>query len=82
MTEVIGLLAAFFTTVAYVPQTIKILKTKDTKSLSLGMYCLITTGLALWLIYGILIGDTPIIIANAITVVLSGTILVMKLRNG
>jgi MtN3 and saliva related transmembrane protein len=82
MTSVIGLMAAFFTTIAYIPQTIKVLKTKDTKSISLGMYCLITIGIGLWLVYGILIGDINIILANAICFTLSSIILAMKLRFG
>ncbi len=82
MLSTIGLLAAFFTTIAYIPQTIKLLKTKDTKAISLGMYSLITVGLMLWFVYGVLLGDLPIMVANGITVVLSSVILITKLRHG
>jgi MtN3 and saliva related transmembrane protein len=80
--EIIGYLAAIFTTAAYVPQFLKVVKDRDTRSLSLGMYSLITTGIALWLVYGILIDSPSIILANAITLVLASIILVMKIRLG
>lgn len=80
--EIIGMLAAILTTAAYIPQTIKVLRTKDTRSLSLGMYALITGGLALWLVYGLMIGSLSIILANAVTVVMAGVILWMKIRCG
>lgn len=78
----IGLAAAFCTTVAYLPQAIKTIKTKHTKDLSLGMYSIMTIGIALWLVYGILVGDLPITVANAVTLLFAGTILGMKLKYG
>lgn len=80
--EIIGVIAAIFTTAAYIPQTIKVFREKNTTSLSLGMYLMITTGIAMWLIYGIMIDSFSIILANAVTLVLSLSILFMKIRHG
>ena len=77
---IIGLVAAVFTTISFLPQAVKTIKTKHTKDLSLGMYLVLTTGIFLWLLYGILIRDVPIIIANIITSVLTSTILILKIR--
>ncbi|MBK7183835.1 MAG: SemiSWEET transporter [Bacteroidetes bacterium] len=79
---IIGLLAATCTTISFVPQVVQILKTKNTKGISLGMYILFTFGIACWLIYGFYLGELPIIIANAITLVLASTILVFKIKHG
>jgi MtN3 and saliva related transmembrane protein len=79
-TTIIGLMAAVLTTVAFVPQALKTIRTKHTQDLSLVMYSIMTLGILLWLIYGIAMRDLPIILANAVSIVLSGTILVMKLR--
>ena len=76
----LGYLAAICTTAAFVPQVIKTLRTRDTPSISIGMYILFVTGVGLWLAYGLVKHDTPIIVANGITLVLSATILVMKAR--
>lgn len=76
----IGLAAAFCTTFSFLPQALKVIKTKHTKDLSLSMYSIFTTGVLLWLIYGLLIHDTPVIIANAITLFFAATILFMKIR--
>ena len=77
---IIGLMAAACTTISFLPQAIKIIRTKHTKDLSLGMYTIFTTGILLWLIYGILVRDLPIIAANVITLILTFTILVLKIR--
>ncbi|NCT00060.1 hypothetical protein GW765_03735 [Candidatus Parcubacteria bacterium] len=77
---IIGLLAAVLTTVSYVPQAYKIIKTKDTKALSLYMYWIVTIGVFLWLVYGFLIKDAPLVIANLITFSLTLTILIMKIK--
>jgi MtN3 and saliva related transmembrane protein len=79
MTELIGSIAAVCTTISFVPQAIKTIRSKQTKDISLIMYLLFTTGIALWLAYGILINKMPIILANAVTLVLVIPILVMKL---
>ncbi len=78
--NVIGYAAATCTTVAFLPQAWVAIKTHDTKSLSLGMYVIFTLGVSLWLAYGMLKNDWALIAANAITVMLSLTILVTKLR--
>lgn len=77
--DLLGYLAAFCTTVAFVPQAWKVYRTKQTNDLSLGMFVLFTTGVALWLAYGVLIASAPIYIANTFTLLLAGYILVMKL---
>lgn len=82
MTELIGFAAAFCTTAAFVPQAWLTWKTRSTQGVSLGMYSVFVTGVTLWLLYGLLLGAWPLIIANAITLVLSGFILGMKLRLG
>lgn len=75
----IGLAAGFCTTIAFLPQVIKTWKSKSAKDLSLGMYSVLCTGVLLWLIYGILIHDLPIIITNLVTMVLAASILYFKL---
>ena len=78
----IGLAAAFCTTIAFLPQVIKTWRTRSTGDISLAMFLVFTTGIFLWLVYGLIIGDVPLITANGITFVLSGTILYFKLRHG
>ena len=72
----IGFFAAFCTTIAFLPQAIKVYKTKSTKDISLYMFLIFTIGVLSWLIYGLIINDWPVILANAITLVLSFFILV------
>lgn len=79
--ELIGAVAAFLTTASFVPQAVKVLHTRETAAISLVMYAMFTAGVATWLAYGILTMQWSIIIANAVTVVLAGVILVMKLRD-
>jgi MtN3 and saliva related transmembrane protein len=78
----IGFLAAFCTTLAYAPQAIKTWRTRSTADISLGMFSLMVVGIVFWLIYGLLIEDLPLILANVVTLSLAGTILVLKLRHG
>ena len=80
LTDFIGTVAACLTTASFVPQVWHTLRTRDVSGISLGMYSLFTLGVALWLVYGVLLMAWPIIIANAITTTLALTILVMKLR--
>ena len=80
--DTIGSVAAALTTLSFVPQAWKTFKTRDVSGISLGMYAAFTLGVALWLIYGLLIGAWPVIIANVITLVLALAILWMKLRFG
>lgn len=76
----IGSAAAILTTGAFVPQAWLTWKTKRAEGVSLGMYCVFTTGVGLWLVYGLLIGSWPITVANAITLALALFILMMKIR--
>lgn len=82
ITSSIGFIAAILTTVAFVPQVRKVWRTRSAKDVSLGMYTLFTLGVALWLAYGILIHSWPVILANVVTLVLAGMVLVMKLKFG
>lgn len=74
--EIIGLIAAVCTTFAFIPQVMKVWKTKQTKDLSLRMYSIMFIGIILWLVYGIRIDSLSIIMANVVTATLVGTILV------
>jgi len=76
----LGLLAGAGTTFGFVPQLVKILRTKSTHDISLWMYVVITTGILLWLIYGVIIGSIPVIAANSVTLVISTAILSLKLK--
>jgi MtN3 and saliva related transmembrane protein len=76
----IGFVAATLTTISFIPQVIKVWKTRSARDVSLGMYALFTTGVALWLAYGLLIESWPVIVANSITLFLAGAVLVMKVK--
>lgn len=78
----IGVVAGTLTTAAFLPQAVKAWTTRTTGDLSLGMFLLLSAGIALWLAYGALIGDLPLMVANLITLVLAGAVLVAKLRFG
>jgi len=78
----LGGIAATLTTVSFVPQAIRALRTRDTRGISLAMYAVFTAGIACWFGYGLLLGEWPIIASNAVTFVLSAAILVLKLRFG
>lgn len=78
----IGYIAACLTTLAFVPQVWQVVRTRQTRDISLRMYILFTAGVALWLVYGILLGAWPIIVSNVVTTILAGIVLVMKLRHG
>ncbi|MGK2941865.1 MAG: SemiSWEET transporter [Immundisolibacter sp.] len=82
MTTAIGLLAALLTTAAFLPQVLHTLATRDTRGLSLRMYTIFVAGVALWLVYGLLTRDLPLVLANSVTLVLAGAILYLKLRHG
>ena len=79
---IIGLVAAICTTSSFLPQVIKILKSKETKDISLLMYAILTAGLFLWLVYGVLLSDFPLILANGISFSLAMCVLVLKIRHG
>lgn len=76
----IGIAAALLTTSAFAPQAIQAWRSRSTRDVSLAMFSLMVSGILLWLIYGLLIGDWPLILSNAVTLVLAGAILVAKLR--
>ncbi|WGD31853.1 SemiSWEET transporter [Ancylobacter sp. WKF20] len=82
LTESIGGLAALLTTLCWLPQALKILRTRETRDLSLIAYLAFAAGVALWLVYGLLIVSWPVIAANAVTLVLLLGILSLKLRYG
>jgi MtN3 and saliva related transmembrane protein len=80
--ELIGYCAAALTTLSFVPQAWLTFRTRDVRGISLGMYSVFTVGVALWLLYGVLMGAWPIVLANAVTLGLASVILGMKLRYG
>jgi MtN3 and saliva related transmembrane protein len=78
--DVLGFVAGTLTTIAFVPQVIKIWRSKHARDISTGTFAIFSSGVLLWLLYGIRLGALPIILANGITLVLSLTILVFKLK--
>jgi MtN3 and saliva related transmembrane protein len=78
--EIIGLIAAFSTTVSFLPQAVKTIRTKDTSGISLSMYAVFTFGTLFWLIYGILSPSFPVALANAVTFLFASIILIYKLK--
>ena len=78
----VGYAAATLTTLSFVPQAWHTFQTRDVRGISLGMYSAFTLGVLLWLVYGVLLGAWPVIVANAITLALAACILVMKLVLG
>jgi MtN3 and saliva related transmembrane protein len=80
--EYTGYAAAICTTGAYVPQVLRVWRTRSTKDISLRMFLVLVTGLALWLTYGIVRGEIPLIAANGTTLLLASTILYFKLKHG
>ncbi len=79
LNHTLGYLAAALTTGSFVPQAWLTLRTRNVSGISLGMYSAFTAGVALWLAYGVSLGDWPIVVANAVTLVLATTILVTKI---
>ncbi len=77
--DTLGLIATCFTTSSFAPQVWRTWKTKDVSGISLPTYMILTFGLALWLVYGWLKGDLPLVVANSVMVVLTGAITAMKL---
>ena len=80
--DAIGSIAAILTTVSFLPQAWHSFKTRDVSGISLSMYSVFTAGVALWLLYGVLLQSWPLVIANSITLLLAIAILWMKLRFG
>jgi MtN3 and saliva related transmembrane protein len=79
MQDTIGYIAAALTTGSFVPQAVLTLRTRDVSGISLAMYSAFTAGVALWLVYGLALGQWPIVVANAVTLALAATILTTKL---
>jgi MtN3 and saliva related transmembrane protein len=80
ITDFIGYIAASLTTCSFMPQAIQVIKTKHTKDISLAMYVMLVTGICLWLAYGIMLKQWPIILSNIITIIPTTIILIMKMR--
>jgi MtN3 and saliva related transmembrane protein len=80
--DLLGIVAGALTTAAFVPQAWRIWKTRSARDLSLPMYAIFTTGVALWLVYGIQIGSLPVVASNAVTLLLAAAVLAMKLKYG
>ncbi len=81
LVTLIGLAAAFCTTISYIPQLKKIWESGDTEDISLKMFLILAAGIALWIVYGILRGDAVIILANSVSLAFLSAILFFKLRN-
>jgi MtN3 and saliva related transmembrane protein len=77
--DTLGYAAAILTTGSFVPQAVLTLRTRDVRGISLAMYSAFTLGVALWLAYGVALGQWPIVVANAVTLALATTILVTKI---
>jgi MtN3 and saliva related transmembrane protein len=78
--ETLGMIAGTLTTIAFVPQVLKIYQSKSAKDVSYLMFSIFSTGILFWLIYGILIDSAPIIASNVVTLTLSVIILALKIR--
>jgi len=80
--EWMGYLAATLTTLSFVPQAIKTIRSRDTRGISAGMYAVFAVGVGFWMGYGVVLGSWPMIVSNIITFALAATIFAMKLRYG
>jgi MtN3 and saliva related transmembrane protein len=78
--DLLGLAAAFLTSVSFVPQVAKTLMTRDTSGLSFIMYTLFVTGVSAWLAWGLIAGQMPVVVANAVTLLLAGLVWLLKVR--
>jgi MtN3 and saliva related transmembrane protein len=81
MVEMVGYLAALLTTLSFIPQVVKSWRSKSVGDFSLGTLCAFTSGVLLWLVYGVSLGSPPVIAANATTLLLSGVLLWLKLQD-
>ena len=81
MTDMIGLIAAALTTLSFLPQALLVIRTGKTEGISLVMYAMFTAGVAGWLVYGVILGSWPIIVANIVTLMLASVILTLKIRH-
>lgn len=79
--QLLGFIAAILTTASFVPQVVMVWRTNDTRSISLGMYSMMVTGIMLWLAYGLLIESPPLIFTNMLTGTLAGMVLFKKIKH-
>jgi MtN3 and saliva related transmembrane protein len=77
---ILGLVAGTLTTLSFLPQLLKAWKSRSTHDISIGMFSLLAAGVMLWIVYGVVTSDLPVIVANSVTLVFVGLILVLKLR--
>ena len=77
---ILGLVAGTLTTLSFLPQLLKAWKSRSTHDISIGMFSLLAVGIALWIVYGVVTSDLPVIVANSVTLVFVGLILALKLR--
>jgi len=82
MVETIGMLAAIIGTIGWLPQAMKTIRTKKTKDLSLWTNAMLLTTVSLWFVYGIAIESWPLVLGNIVSIILVGTIVVLKIRHG
>jgi len=80
VTQAIGFIAAACTTLAFVPQVVHVWRTRSAQDISLAMYLILVTGMLMWIVYGARIHSLPLVVANGVTLVLAGAVLVGKLR--
>jgi MtN3 and saliva related transmembrane protein len=80
--ELVGYIAACFTTLCWLPQAVRTIRTKDTRAISLITQCFFAVGISLWLIYGIALNSWPVILSNVVTLPLVLIVVAMKLRHG
>ena len=80
MTDLLGMFAAILTTASFLPQAVLVVRTGKTDGISAVMYSMFTVGVFAWLVYGLMIGSVPVILANAVTLGLATTILVLKIK--
>ncbi len=80
LAEVIGFIAAACTTLAFVPQVVRVWRTRSAEDISLAMYLILVAGVLMWIVYGVLIRSLPLVLANVASLVLAGAVLAGKLR--
>ncbi len=78
--EWVGLVAGSLTTLAFVPQLVQVWRSRSARDINLGTFCLFCLGVAVWLVYGVLLGATAVILSNAVTLLLACVILVLKIH--
>jgi MtN3 and saliva related transmembrane protein len=77
---ILGLVAGTLTTISFLPQLLKAWKSRSTHDISIGMFSMLAVGITLWIVYGVVTSDLPVVVANSVTLVFVGLILALKLR--